>query len=141
MVCGGYQNNNRSSPSSQERAVVSRTASAGLEDILLLPLKHFPTEKAYSSQQEYQYFNYFTEKTGLELWLNFTPRIWKSVLEQCCSIEPSLRQLIISVGALSKIHELESPENSHLVFARKLKSFETRSGLRDQPSNTTRAIH
>lgn len=123
VPCGGYQNNH-STRNIQERAVVSRTESSGLEEILHLPLNNFPLKMAYGSQQEYQCFNYFTEKTGLQLWLNFTPRIWTGVLEQCCSIEPSLRKLIISVGALSKISDLESPENSQLLFARKLNDYQ-----------------
>jgi len=119
VECGGYQNYN-SAQSNQERAVVPRTASADLEEILILPLHHFPQDMKYASQQEYQYFNHFAENTGLQLWLNFTPRLWRRLLEQCSSIEPSLRHLIISVGALGKLSVLEAPEDSQLVFARTL---------------------
>ena len=71
-------------------------------------LRSLPPSSLFENQLEFQYFRHFRDETALNLSGGFDATLWNQVILQACESEPSLRQLTISIGALSKAQGSDS---------------------------------
>jgi hypothetical protein len=114
----------------------------------MLSLQRLPRTLAFQDNQEYSYFQYFRQNAALDISSHFDRGLFSHVIIQASWNEPSLCQLIASVGALYKADAPKSANQSkndtatHRQYAfykygQALKRTQTRISV-DQCPNTTR---
>jgi hypothetical protein len=75
---------------------------------LLIPLEQLsPSSPLIGGQTEHQYFQYFCE-TAVQLSGGFKEEVWNRIVLQASHNVPPIQRLIISIGAVSRSHELKT---------------------------------
>jgi len=81
------------------------------------PKSILPVTALFHGEDEYQYFIHFREDVTVTLAGPFTTEFWKSVVLRTCNDEVAIRQLSISIAALTMAKESIDPDGTHHQFA------------------------
>jgi Fungal specific transcription factor domain len=64
-----------------------------------------PSKALFSTDQDYQYFDIFCNKTAFQILPYYDAGIFRQMLLQACVSEPSLRHAVVALGALDMKEE------------------------------------
>jgi Fungal Zn(2)-Cys(6) binuclear cluster domain len=146
--CEGYETQGRLNAciETSPRKIISKTRHH--QAFLLSSLGRLPFTAVFHDNREYSYFQYFQQEAALDISSHFDESLFNHVIIQSSWKEPSLCQLIASVGALYKaetpksLNRPKSETDPHRQYAfqqygRALKLIQTRISA-DQYPDTTR---
>lgn len=71
----------------------------------------------FHDETEYQYFRYFRDETGKDLAGYFGESLWRYTIPQACQNDVELRNLMVSLAALSRAQDSIQDAASHRLYA------------------------
>lgn len=100
--CEGYEVGGRLNASTEISPRKIFPQKRHYQEFLLSSLGRLPFTAAFQDNREYSYFLYFQQEAALDISSHFDQSLFSHVIIQASWIEPSLRQLVASLGALYK---------------------------------------
>lgn len=110
IECDGYTNSLSSTKNTVDmRSLLPRA-------VYNIPFCILPTTALFSNQTEYQYFLHFKDEVALDFSGPIQTKIWNYIILQATHETAALRNLTISIAALSKSKSCSRERDSHRSF-------------------------